>query len=351
MKDDFPETDALDAVLDAKSGTLKAMQFDMTQLGGWDTAIVALMHRLLRQSKELGIATTLEGAPDGMSRLLNFALNRPLLAAAEPEPPFNLLRSLGDFALNAKAATERVVTFVGEIALSFTRLIRGEAYFRPEDFVETIADSGPRALAIVTLISFLVGLILAFVGSMQLREFGAQIFVADLVGIAMAREMGAMMTGIIMAGRTGASYAARIGTMQVNEEIDALQTTGLNPIDFLTLPRVLALILMVPLLCLYADAVGIAGGMTIGVFMLDLSPAEYWHQTLGAISLSDFCAGLIKGLVFAIVVGVAGCYHGLRCGRSSEAVGKVTTVAVVSAIVYIIITDAMLTVVYDILDF
>ncbi|MBM3617151.1 MAG: ABC transporter permease [Alphaproteobacteria bacterium] len=336
--------------LRTRAASAQKLSIDLTNVGAWDTSLVALLFSLTRHLKGGAEACEWQGVPQGVEGLLRLASAQKREKATEA-PDVPLVEKMGEWTLELYAAGGRVATFVGDMTLAAGRMLRGKAYFRRVDFVEALADAGPRALPIVTLISFLVGLILAFVGSMQLQQFGAQIFVANLVGVAMTREMGAMMTGIIMAGRTGASYAARLGTMQVNEEIDALRTNGMEPLDFLALPRVLALLLMVPVLCVYADAVGILGGAAIGVGMLDLSPTEYWNQTVKATRLVDCWAGLIKSVVFALVVGLAGCYHGFRCGRSSEAVGRVTTTAVVSAIVFIILTDALLTVVYDVLGF
>ncbi len=190
-------------------------------------------------------------------------------------------------------------------------------------------------------------MILAFVGAIQLTAFGAQIFVANLVAIAMAVEMGGLMTGIIMAGRAGASFAAQIGTMQVNEEIDALRTTGLNPVEFLVLPRILALFVMTPLLALYANFLGIMGGALVGVTLLDLSWEAYIVQTKSALNLTLFAKGLIKAAVFGVLVAMAGCLRGMQCGRSAEAVGTVTTSAVVTSLVLIVVADAIITVIYD----
>lgn len=345
----FSDTSALAALLE--DGGVKRLKLELGGVGQWDTSLVAMLYSLIRRAELHDIALTWKDVPEGVERLLGMAMRRKPVAQEAAGGESDLTQQVGMLVLEAKAAKERVLTFIGEVTLSFLRLVRHKAYFRRVDLQEALAEVGPRALPIVTLISFLVGLILAFVGAMQLRQFGAQIFVANLVGIAMAREMGAMMTGIIMAGRTGAAYAARLGTMQVNEEIDALRTNGIEPMDFLTLPRILALVVTVPLLTVYAMAVGILGGMTIGVTMLDLSALEYWRQTIEATGLNHFWAGLIKSVVFAVVIGIAGCYHGMRCGRSSESVGRVTTTAVVSAIVFIILTDSLLTVVYDVIGF
>jgi phospholipid/cholesterol/gamma-HCH transport system permease protein len=209
------------------------------------------------------------------------------------------------------------------------------------DLMLLIQECGAQALPIVTLISILVGLILAFVGAVQLKMFGAQIYVADLVGIAMAREMGAMMTGIIMAGRTGAAFAAQLGTMQVNEEIDALKTLGISPMEFLVMPRIIALVLMMPLLCIYADFMGILGGLLVGIGMLDLSFMEYLNETREALTLTHFSVGIFKGVVFGILVALSGCLRGMQCGRSSSAVGLAATSAVVTAIVAIIMCDGL----------
>lgn len=347
----IPDMSELEARITSAAHKPHRLEFELGGVGDWDTSLVAALYALTRRAREAKVDYGWANAPHGVETLLTMALRGKPGDQQNTADKHYLAEQLGIAVLSFHEASNRVLTFVGEIVQSFGRLFHHKAYFRKVDFVEALADAGPRALPIVTLISFLVGLILAFVGAMQLRQFGAHVFVANLVGIAMAREMGAMMTGIIMAGRTGASYAARLGTMQVNEEVDALRTNGIEPLDFLTLPRVLALLLTMPLLAVYSVAVGILGGMSIGVFMLDLSVAEYWYQTVRALSLNHFWAGLIKSVVFAFVVAIAGCYHGLRCGRSSEAVGRVTTTAVVSAIVFIIITDSALTVVYDALNF
>jgi phospholipid/cholesterol/gamma-HCH transport system permease protein len=244
-------------------------------------------------------------------------------------------------------ASGEVVAFLGEVTIAFGRLFRGQARFRRSDLMVTLQEVGAQALPIVSLISFLVGVILAFLGSIQLLQFGAQIYVADLVGIGMARDMAAMMVGIILAGRTGAAFAAQLGSMQVNEEIDALATLGLSPMDFLVLPRVLALIVMTPLLCLYANLMGLLGGAFVGVAFLDLPAVTYLQETQYALQPADFTGGLIKGAVYGIVVAIAGCLRGMQCGRSSAAVGQATTSAVVTSIVFIVISMAILTLIYD----
>jgi phospholipid/cholesterol/gamma-HCH transport system permease protein len=229
-----------------------------------------------------------------------------------------------------------MLSFVGQATLSLARFLTGRARYRKSDFFVLVQQAGAEALPIVTLISFLVGLILAFVGAVQLQQFGASIYVADLVGIAMVREMGAMMTGIVMAGRTGASYAAQLGSMKVTQETDALTTMGISPLDFLVLPRMLALFFMMPLLCVYSDFVGILGGAAVGVGMLDLSPITYYQQTAGAVSLTDLIGGVFKASVYGVLIAISGCLRGMQSGSSSSAVGEATTSAVVTSIVFII---------------
>ncbi len=214
------------------------------------------------------------------------------------------------------------------------------------DLVLYFQEAGAEALPIVSLISFLIGMIFAFVGVKQLSLFGAGIYTADLVAVAMVREMAAIMTAIIMAGRTGAAYAAQIGTMKVNEEVDALSTLGVNPIDFLVTPRIIALVVMMPLLTMYSSLMGILGGTLVGLMMLDVSLVQYTQQTISAVEMNSLLGGLFKSLVYGSLVALAGCQQGMACGSSAMAVGQSTTRAVVLGIVLIVVSAAILTVIY-----
>jgi phospholipid/cholesterol/gamma-HCH transport system permease protein len=242
-----------------------------------------------------------------------------------------------------------MVNFLGEATVAFGRFLTGRAWFRRSDFMLLLQECGAHALPIVSLISVLVGLILAFVGAIELKMFGAQIFVADVVGIGMVRIMGAIMTGVIMAGRTGAAFAAQIGTMQVNEEVDALQTLGISPVEFLVLPRMVALIVMMPLLCLYADLMGILGGIVVGTGMLDLSLTQYLNRTREAVTMAHLWIGLFHSAVFGVLVAMAGCLRGMQCERSASGVGEATTSAVVTSIVAIVVATAVITFACEIL--
>jgi phospholipid/cholesterol/gamma-HCH transport system permease protein len=331
---------------------LRAMAFDSERLTDWDTALCTFLAKVMAENERRRISTDPGGLPAGVRRLLALASAVPRRKDAQGEhhAPSWLAR-IGMATASAGREATGMLAFLGNVCLCLPRLFLGRARFRRVDFLMILQECGAQALPIVTLISFLVGVILAYVGSMQLRQFGAQVYVADLVGIAMTREMGAMMTAIIMAGRTGAAFAAELGTMQVNEEIDALSTLGIRPIEFLVLPRMLALAVMMPLLCLYADLMGILGGAAVGLGMLDLGAVQYYLRTAAAVSLDDVAAGLIKGGVFGVLVAIAGCLRGMACGRSSAAVGWAATSAVVTAIVSIIVSDAVMTVVFDLLGF
>ena len=259
------------------------------------------------------------------------------------------LARIGVWATAGWAETTAGLAFLGEGLLAFGTLLRGRARFRMVDLLAVIQECGPRALGIVSLISFLIGLILGFVGAVQLQQFGASIFVANLVAIAMTREIGCIMTAIVMAGRTGAAFAAQLGTMNTNQEIDALSTMGISPMEFLVLPRMLALILMMPLLTIYSDLVGILGGAVVGVGMLGLGPTEYFEQTRGAVSLIDFFIGVGKSAVFGVLVALVGCLRGMQSGRSAAAVGLAATSAVVTSIVLIIVIDGIFAVILNVL--
>ncbi|MEE8506258.1 MAG: ABC transporter permease [Kiloniellales bacterium] len=349
LQNRIPPLDELRASIEPTAG-IRRIGFDFTDLTGWDSGFLTFLLRPFDYGERGGIAFDLEGLPRGVRRLLDLATAVPERAGARreaKEEPFLVM--VGKETVKAFESSGEMIAFLGDATLALVRLLRGKARFRRADLAEIIQECGANALPIVTLISVLIGLILAFVGAVQLKQFGAQIYVADLVGIAMAREMGAIMTAIIMAARTGAAFAAQLGTMQVNEEIGALSTLGLSPMDFLVLPRMLALILMMPLLCIYADLMGILGGAVVGIAMLDLTPVEYFVETQNGVSLSDFALGIFKAAMFGVIVAISGCMRGIQCGRSGSAVGLAATSAVVTAIVLIIVTDGILAVVTDII--
>jgi phospholipid/cholesterol/gamma-HCH transport system permease protein len=280
--------------------------------------------------------------PEGVQRLLQLAQAVPEKAGARRStlrPP--VFQRIGESALARWDGGRDVLAFLGENARAFGNLLRGRAQFRWADARLVMQECGPEALGIVALINFLVGLILAFVGAVQLTQFGASIYVADLVAIGAVREMGCIMTGIILCGRTGAAFAAQLGSMKVNEEIDAFRTFGIAPVEFLVLPRVLALVLMMPLLCVFADLIAIFGGYVVSVAMLDVTPALYIDRTIEAITLKSFLLGVFKGSFFGVLVALTGCLRGMQCGNNAAAVGQATTSAVVAGITSIIVADGV----------
>jgi phospholipid/cholesterol/gamma-HCH transport system permease protein len=321
----------------------KKVIFETGILGGWDSGLLTFLMAVLSRCTQLGVEVDRHGLPEGVRRLLALATAvpaRPARRSSEPEP---ILAHVGNAAIAWWIGCGETLAFIGEAFLSLLRLFAGKARFRRSDFLLVVQDCGARSLPIVALINLLVGLILGFVGAIELRRFGAQIYVADLVGIGMLREIAPIMTGIIVTGRTGASFAAQLGTMEANEEIDALRTLGIPPMEFLVLPRLLALCLMMPLLCLYADLVGIVGGLVVAGGMLGISPIQYLLETKGAVHLNDLFLGLFMSAVFGVLIAIAGCMRGIRSGRSASAVGEATTSAVVTGIVSIVVATAIIT--------
>ena len=324
-------------------------EFKQVSLNGngitaWDSQLIAFLVRVIGMCKKKGVSYQLSDFPEGINSLLALAFAVPEHPDTRPVPyRDSFLTVLGKTALNSWESIKSAYSFARSAYLSFIRLLLKRAVVRKVDMISEIQEAGASALPIVSLICFMVGLILAFVGSIQLKLFGAQIYVSSLVAIAITRVMGAIMAGVIMAGRTGASYAATIGSMQVNEEVDALETMGISPFDFLVLPRMLALSLMMPLLTVYADMMGIMGGAFVGIFMLGLSPEDYFRMTLSALSMKNIIIGIVYGSTYGIIIALCGCYQGIFCGRNASAVGRATTSAVVLSIVWMTVATAILT--------
>jgi phospholipid/cholesterol/gamma-HCH transport system permease protein len=341
---DLPRADEVRQALQDRPG-VKIIVFDTRGLAFWDTGLLTFLNDLRNFCSRQNISQDLAGLPEGARKLLELASAVPETKDARPaEPRASFLIHLGEEAINFFQSAGGMLAFVGDAGLAFSRLLRGKAQYRRTDLGLIIQAAGVQAVPIVSLINFLVGMIIAFTGAIQMKKFGAQIYVADLVGIAMVRLMAAIMTGIVMAGRTGGAFAAQLGTMQVNEEIDALQTLGISPMEFLVLPRMVALGLMMPPLCLYANFMGILGGMVVAVGMLDIGLVQYYYETAAAVGLWNVGIGLFSGFVFGIIVALAGCMRGMQCGRSASAVGDAATSAVVTAIVGIILATAVITI-------
>jgi phospholipid/cholesterol/gamma-HCH transport system permease protein len=348
LRSELPSPDVIRREIE--SAPPRRLAFEAAQLAAWDSGLLTFLTKVTELCAQKQIPTDRDGLPTGVQRLLALAEAVPERKGARQETvvPWWLAR-LGTAVLDAREPARQMLEFIGQITLAVGKLARRKARFRTADLVLLIQQAGADALGIITLISFLVGTILAFVGAVQLEQFGAAIYVADLVGIAMVREMGAMMTAIVIAGRTGAAYAAQLGTMKVTQEIDALTTMGISPLEFLVLPRMLALCLMMPLLCLYADFVGILGGAAVGVGMLKLPLVVYYNQTAHAVHVGDLIGGVFKASVYGVLVAVSGCLRGMQCGSSSSAVGDAATSAVVTGIVFIITACGLFSVIFYVL--
>ncbi|NCA70536.1 MAG: ABC transporter permease [Sphingobacteriia bacterium] len=347
MDADLSALDRLDVALQEMPRPA-SIAFDSSALIAWDSSLISHLAILIWRARERGIQVDETGLPQGMRALLRLAATTPALPrAARAQPPASLLPRVGLRVVELTRASGAILAFIGEVTLALPRMLTGRARFRRVELWALIEEVGAAALPIVSLVSLLVGLILGYIGDQQLAQFGARIFVADLVGLAIVIQMGALITAIVLAGRTSAAFAAQLGTMQVNEEIDALRTLGISPIEFLVLPRLVALVVMTPLLAIYANLMGILGGALAGSVVGGLSLTEYFTQTINAIRLNHVAQGLISATVYGAIVAVSGCLRGMQGGRDAAAVGQATTSAVVTSIVFIVIAAALLTIVFD----
>jgi len=316
---------------------------DAEALESWDSSLLALLFKISQVAEKRHITITKKAWPAGVGELIGLASSAPVHTQVECQKTENILARIGAFGLRVYHHTLQGGSFVLQnLKIYFSAPFKNTA-MRRKDFWFALENCGPKAVPIVLLISFMVGLILAFVGAVQLQMFGAEVYVASLVTIGMTRIMGAIMVGMIMAGRTGASYAATIGTMQVNEEIDALQTLGINVNEFLVLPRLKALVITLPLLTIFADFSGILGGAAVSILALNVPYSEFFKYASNAWFLKHFLVGLFHAWVYGFIISLCGCYFGVKCGRDADSVGTSTTNAVVYAIVWMIIATGIIT--------
>ncbi len=318
-------------------------------LGDWDSALPLLLRGARRGAEAVGARFELAGLPAAAVELERLLGEGATPGEAGPPPATDLFTLVGNVTHGLAAEARGFAALVGECSYSAGRFFRGQAQFRWRDCLFEMQLSGGQALPIVGVIAVLTGVILAYQAAAQLRQFGADIFVADMVGIAMVREMGPLMTAIVLAGRTGAAFAATLGSMKSNEEVDALQTLGVSPVDFLVMPRLVALSAMLPLLVLFANALGILGGLLIALATLDIPANLYWTETKSFVDLSDLFTGLIKAGTYGVLIGLAGCQRGLQAERSAGGVGAAATSAVVTSIFLIIVANAVYAVVFNLL--
>jgi phospholipid/cholesterol/gamma-HCH transport system permease protein len=322
-------------------GKPRAIAFDATGLMGWDSSLLIFLMQCQDYCEEHKLAFDPSALPKQVPRLLALAHAVPERVQAETPKRESLVTRIGTAVLGSWNEVIAAITFAGEVALAAAGLVTRGVHMRWREFWVVVQTNSSGALPIVTLIALLVGVIIAFLGVVVLKRFGAGYYVSYLAGFGMLREMGALMTGIIIAGRTGAAFAAELGSMKITEEIDAYTTLGVSPIEHLVMPRVLGLFVMMPLLTIYADFVGIAGGMLVSATLLDLSFKQFMSGLLSAVTLSDALLGLFKGTIFGLIVGVAGCMKGLQGGSDAGAVGRAATSAVVLGITLIITANAV----------
>ena len=319
-----------------------AIGFDTRGLGAWDSSLLVFLLRGRDYCEAHDLVFRTETLPDDIGRLLELTRAVPERKAEREDESLSLVARLGARGIVSYDRLMASMAFLGEVGTSFGRLFQLRVRLRWRDFWVVVQSNSSGALPIVTLISFLVGLIIAFLGAVVLRRLGAGYFVSYLVGYGMLREMAALMTGIIMAGRTGAAFAAELGSMKITEEIDALRTLGLSPIDHIVLPRVLGIFVTMPLLTIYAVFVGTIGGLIVAVTLLQLTAGQFITGLLTPLTLSDGLLGVFKGTVFGLIIGIAGCMRGMQTGSDAGAVGRAATSAVVTGITSIIAANAVI---------
>ncbi|MFT9000307.1 MAG: ABC transporter permease [Acetobacter syzygii] len=317
------------------------LSVDTTALAAWDSSFISFLWEVKQAAASTGLAFDQNGLPAPAQRLLALLPPKPAPAARHDSHKQNLLEKTGDLTLSALTETGIATSLAAETTLGAVHALHGKSRMRTKDLITDLWNAGPNALLIVGVVNFLIGAILAFVGLVELRRFAAEIYVTNLVGIACAREISAIMTAIIMAGRTGGAYAARISTMLGNEEIDALQVFGIPISGYILLPAILSLSLMMPLLYLYGTLIGILGGFVVSMSMMDVSPVGYWISTINGVELKEFGFGFVKAFFFGSFIALAACRVGLMAGRSAADVGIAATRAVVIGIVGIIAMDAV----------
>jgi len=312
-----------------------SVRVDASGVADWDSGLVVFLFGLLESCRRRGVALEYRGLAGSLERMLAL-VQAPAHPPAPPPPRGPWLERLGKRALRWRDKARASSLFLGETTIALVRFPLGRARFRGQDLGLLLEGAGPSALPIVALVNFLVGIILAFVGITQLRRFGAEYYVADIVGIAVVRDMAALITAIVLAGRSGAAYAAQLATMKVTQEVDALSTLGISPVEFLVVPRVVALTFMMPFLVLFADLMGVLGGAAVGTTMMNQALSGYLRQTAHSVTTGDIVGGLVKSATYGALVALTGTARGLAAERSSEQVGAAATQAVVTGIVAVI---------------
>lgn len=342
----------LERELAAGTRDIRALLFDCSGVTSYDTSLICCLLRCISVCREKEIPADLTTLPGDIRRMVELALSPTgnVRQARESFDESNVFFRIGEYVTHTVKSGIAQLNFLGETMCAFGNFLRGNARCRMRDTLYFIQRCGVDALPIIALISFITGMILAYIGAMQLEQFGAIIYVVSLIAIAMFREMGVIMTSVIMCGRTGSAFAAQIGSMQASEEISALRVLGISPVEYLVLPRIIALTLMMPILTFFSNVIGLLGGFAV-VSGMGVTPDQFWHMTVVTMNLDHLFSGLIKSVFFGWLVAWAGCYRGMTAGKNSLAVGEAATAAAVHGITLIVIGDGVFAVIFNVLGF
>lgn len=353
LRDGLSDACELEAELAAGTRGIRVLRFDCGGVVAYDSSLICFLLKCVALCREREIAADFSGLPEDMRRLaeLSLAPRGNVHEDAGPEiDEGNLFYRIGARVTRFGENCRKQLEFLGETVCAFGKFFCGKARYRGRDVLYFVQSCGIDALPIISLISFITGMILAYIGAMQLERFGATIYVVSLIAIAMFREMGVIMTSVIMCGRTGSAFAAQIGSMQAGEEISALRVLGINPVEYLVLPRIIALTLMMPLLTLYSNLVGMLGGLAV-ISTMGITLEQFWNMTVLTMNLTHLFSGLIKAVVFGGLVAWAGCFRGMTAGKSSLDVGEAATSASVLGITLIVVGDGVFAVAFNVLGF
>jgi phospholipid/cholesterol/gamma-HCH transport system permease protein len=348
--DELPRLDAdLRSLIERTRPAGAAARISLAQLERLDTAGAWLLHRLERDLGARGLAVEFAAVRAEHAALLEAvrrAAPEPPIPSAQPDPLLRMVAEVGEASIRVFQEGRRLLSFYGQIVLALAAVAMRPTRLRGISLVHHLEQTGVNALPIVGLISFLIGVVLAYQGATQLRMFGADIFTIDLLAISVLREIGVLLTAIVVAGRSGSAFTAQLGTMQVNEEIDAMRTLGLDPVEVLVLPRLLALMIALPLLAFFANIMALLGGGVMAVVVLDIGPGQFVNRLDGVVTLTTFLVGMVKAPVFAFLIAMVGCYEGMNASGSAESVGRQTTRSVVIGIFLVIVSDALFSIVF-----
>lgn len=345
-------TQLYDSQLDCSvvCASTQSLVLDFSQVRQYDSYFVLLVQNFIRKTSEYGVSLDFTGMSEQMSNFLNAMVHKQEVdeeIKKKSRVVVEYFSYIGNSVIDSLRDVQRFIEFSGDLFIKFLLIFYKPSAIRWKDFAFHFTRSGVGAVPIVVLIVFLIGLISGYQGAVQLARFGADIFIADLVGIAITRELAPLMTAILVAGRSGSAFAAELGTMKVSEEIDALETMGFDSMTFHVIPRILSVVIAMPMLVLITDVAGIAGGLVAAIAILDVSFTAYVNQLQLAVSLNDITSGLIKSVIYGFLIATIGCFRGMQVRGGAESVGKYTTASVVTGVFLIILADAVFTFVFQ----